>query len=146
MRKHYNTVNIIRVKYSSHCSNFLVIKMSSMTFFMCLRVCMWVCVHACTHAHTCSCVWKPEVNLEYCYSGIGHIPFFYFEKNFSLAQGWSNSLGLQASPRDRSACLPHTQSWGDCRHTLSCLTFFFRVSEGEAQAPMLAAYGKTLAN
>lgn len=52
MRQHYNIVNIIRVKYSSHCSNFLVIKMSSMTSFhvfesMYVSVC--ACMHACTY-------------------------------------------------------------------------------------------------
>lgn len=89
MRQHYNTVNIIRVKYSSHCSNFLVIKMSNMTSFHVFEsMYVSVCVRVCMHAHMCSCMWKPEVNLEYCYSGIDHIPFFYF------GEGFLTSLGL----------------------------------------------------
>lgn len=144
MRQCYSMVNISRVKYSSHCSNFLVIKMSSMTSFHVFES-MYVCVHTC--AHMCSHMWKPEVNLEYCYSGIVHIPFFYFEKGFLTGLGLIKQSRL-ASQSHAWIYLPVSPcpELGGIAGILCRARHFYVGSEGKAQAPMLAANGKTLAN
>lgn len=63
-----------------------------------------MCVYACAHAHA-ACMWRPEVILEGCSSGVIH---FDFETESHWDLGLPIRLAVNKPPETAFICLPST--------------------------------------